>query len=107
MPVTAPAKCEGRPSSASARTAFAARSSEREAEARSGRKVSSPDGSMRDVGSLPSGSGSWLHGVNDAGVAVGFGLVPAYAPKGYLTNTWRGEPFTNGRWLGGDLDPSS
>jgi probable HAF family extracellular repeat protein len=60
--------------------------------------IRAPDGSMRDVGSLPSGSGSWLHGVNDAGVAVGFGLVPAYAPKGYLTNTSRAAV-----WLGGRL----
>jgi probable HAF family extracellular repeat protein len=59
--------------------------------------VRAPDGSMRDVGSLPGGLGSRLHGVNDAGVAVGIGYVPAYAAKGYVKLSYRAVVWFGGR----------
>jgi uncharacterized membrane protein len=52
---------------------------------------------MLDAGSLPSGSSSWLHGVNDAGVAVGLAYVPEYRPKGYLDSTQRAAVWIAGR----------
>ena len=65
--------------------------------------IREPDGSMRNVGSLSGGSGSWLHGVNDAGIAVGVAFVPSYFPQGF---THAGEPDDASRaavWMNGRL----
>jgi probable HAF family extracellular repeat protein len=60
--------------------------------------IRAPGGSLRTTGGLPGGSGSWLHGVNDSGLAVGLGYVPAYSAKGYLQTAPRAAI-----WLGGRL----
>jgi probable HAF family extracellular repeat protein len=59
--------------------------------------IRSPGGGLRSAGRLPGGSGSWLHGVNDSGVAVGIAYVPAYNPKGFLDTTSRAVVFLDGR----------
>ena len=56
-----------------------------------------PGGQMRSAGSLPGGSGSWLHGVDDSGVAVGVAYVPSYNPKGYLDMAFRAVVFMDGK----------
>src|SRR2546421_257811 len=54
-------------------------------------------GSPRSVGALPGGSGSWLHGVDDSGVAVGLAYVPVYNPKGFLESRQRAAVWMGGR----------
>ena len=56
-----------------------------------------PGGSLRSVGALPGGSGSWLHAVGDSGVGVGLAYVPAYNPKGFLEPTQRAAVWMGGR----------
>ena len=56
-----------------------------------------PGGSPRSVGALPGGSGSWLHGVDDSGVAVGLAYVPVYNPKGFLEPRQRAAVWMGGR----------
>jgi uncharacterized membrane protein len=64
--------------------------------------IREPDGSLRKVGTLSGGSGSWLHGVNDGGIAVGVAYVPWYYPQGdshagQLDTVPRGAVWMRGR----------
>jgi probable HAF family extracellular repeat protein len=59
--------------------------------------IRSPGGQLRSAGRLPGGSGSWLHGVNDSGVAVGVAYVPAYNAKRFLDTAFRAVVFVDGR----------
>jgi probable HAF family extracellular repeat protein len=62
-----------------------------------------PDGSMRNIGSLPGGTMSWLLGVNDGGIAVGTGYVPSYFAQGDTHQGEVGQAPRAAVWMRGRL----